>query len=123
MSEKDKMKFSLKSLLGAVLRGDRTTREEEAYGVPVKKEELQNLNTSDRLKLEKAAIEGGADESTFFESDVQTGGGFGVVCDLYTCLESLSTAMSFCDMGEAFKTLPSENIVLLEIRLEDCFNS
>ena len=66
------MKFSFKSLLGTVPRGARSVRDVVAAGVSVKKEERNNLSTSDRLKLARAAREGGTDKFTFFESDGQT---------------------------------------------------
>ena len=117
------MKFSFKSLLGLDLREARTTRKVVSAEASVKKEEQQNLSTSDRLKLVRAAREGGANKLTFFELDGQTRGGFRSVCDLYMHLETLLKAMSFCDMGNVFKILPNETIALLEIKLEGCFNS
>ena len=63
------MKLTFKSLLGVVPRGDRSVGEIVAAGVSVKIEERTNLSTSDKLKLAKAAREGGGDKFTIFESD------------------------------------------------------
>ena len=63
------MQFSFKSLLGTIPRGARSVRDVVAAGISVKKEERTNLSTSDRLKLTKAAREGGRDKFPFFESD------------------------------------------------------
>ena len=49
------MKFSLKSLLSAVRRGDMNIREAIATGVSSKIEEQKNLSISDRLKSSKAS--------------------------------------------------------------------
>ena len=39
------------------------------------------------------------------------------------CLQDLSKAITFCNIGNVFKTLPSETIALLENKLEEYFNS
>ena len=117
------MKFSFKSLLGTVPRGARSVRDAVASGVSVKKEERNNLSTSDRLKLAKAAREGGMDKFTFFESDGQTGGDFRAVYDLHMRLEALSKAITFYDMGDVFQILPSNTITLLESKLDVYFTA
>ena len=101
------MKFSFKSLPGTIPRGARSIRDVVATGVSVKKKERTNLSTSDRLKLAKATREGGTDKFTFFESDGQTGSDLRAVYDLHKCLEALSTAIKFYDMGDIFKCSPA----------------
>ena len=117
------MKFSFKSLLGTVPKGARSVRDVVAAGVSVKKEERTNLSTSDRLKLAKAAREGGTNKFTFFESDGQTGGDFRAVYDLHMRLEALSKAITFYDMGDVFQILPSNIIVVLESKLDVYFTA
>ena len=117
------MKFSFKSLLGTVTRGARTIREVVAAGVPVKKEERQNLSTSDELKLVKTSKEGGTCKFTFFDPDGQTRGYFRVVHDLFMRIEFLSKATSFHDMCNVFKMIHREMTTLLESKLDDFFNS
>ena len=117
------MKFSFKSLLGTVPRGDRYIRDVVAAGVSVKKEDRTNLSTSDRLELAKVVREGGTDKFTFFESDGQTCSDFWVMYDLHVCLEALSKAITFYNMGDVFKILPSNTVALLESKLDVCFNT
>ena len=117
------MKFSFKSLLGTVPRGARSVPDVVAAGVSVKKEERTNLSTSYSLKLAKAAREGGADKFTFFDLDGQTGGEFWAVYDLHMRLEALSKAITFYDMGDVFKILPSNTVALLESKLDVYFNT
>ena len=57
------MNLTFKSLLGVVPRGARSVGEIVAAGVSVKKEARTNLSTSDKLKLAKAAREGGTRNS------------------------------------------------------------
>ena len=55
------MKLTFKNLLGVVTCGVRSVGEIVAVGVAVKKEELTNLSTSNKLKLAKAARERGGE--------------------------------------------------------------
>jgi hypothetical protein len=103
--------------------GARSVRDVVAAGVSVKKEERNNLSTSNRLKLARAAREGGTDKFTFFESDGQTGGDFRAVYDLHMSLEALSKAITFYDMGDVFQILPSKTIKLLESKLDVYFTT
>ena len=59
------MKLTFKSLLGVIPRGARSVGEIVAAGVSVRKEERTNLSTTDKLKLAKAAREGGSTNSPF----------------------------------------------------------
>ena len=56
------MKFSFKTLLGAV-----------SANVSAKKEDRGSLSTSDKLKLARSAREGSTNKFSFFESDGQVG--------------------------------------------------
>jgi len=84
---------SFKSLLGVVPRGARTVRKVVSAGISFKKEDRSTLSTSDKLKLDKAAREGGNDKLTFFETNGKAGGNFRAVYDLHMRLDTLSTAM------------------------------
>ena len=70
------MKFSFKTLLGAVPASVRKHGEVAAAGVSVKKEDRGSLSTSDKLKLARSAREGSTNKFSFFESDGQVGGIF-----------------------------------------------
>ena len=108
------MNLTFKNLLGVAPRGARSIGEIVAAGVSVKKESRTTLSTSDKLKLAKAAREGGPDKFTFFESDGKVGGDFRAVYDLHMRLEALSKAIMFYDMDDVFNILPSETVKLLE---------
>ena len=92
-----------------------------AAGVSVKKESRTTLSTSDKLKLAKAAREGGNNKFTFFESDGKVGGDFRAVYDLHMRLEALAKSIMFYDMDDVFNILPSETVKLLEEKLEVLF--
>ena len=115
------MKLSFKSVLGAVPRGARSVSDIIAAGVTVKKEARAGLSTSDKLKLSKAAREGGEDKFTFFESDGKVGGDFRAVYDLHMRLEALSKAILFYDMDDVFHILFSETVKRLEDKLTVLF--
>ena len=85
----------------------------------MQKEERKNLSTSDRLKLAKEAKEGGADKFTFFDSEGQTGGDFRTPYNLHILIEALSNEITFCDIGDVFKMLPSDKITVLENKFEE----
>ena len=61
-----KMKFSFKTLLGAVPASARTHGEVTAAGVSVKKEDRGSLSTSDKVKLARSAREGSANKFSVF---------------------------------------------------------
>ena len=117
------MKASFKSVLGAVPRGARSVSDIVAAGVTVKKEARAGLSTSDKLKLLKAAREGGEDKFTFFESDGKVGGDFRAVYDLHMRLEALSKAILFYDMDDVFHILPSKTVEQLESKLTVLFET
>ena len=115
------MKLSFKSVLGVIPRGARTVSDIVATGGIVKEEARSGLSTSDKLKLSKAAREGGGeDRFTFFEPDGKVGGEFCAVYDLHMRLEALSKAIMFYDMDDVFHILPSKTVTLLESKLPFC---
>ena len=59
------MNLTFKNLLGVIPRAARTVGQIVAAGVSVKKEDRASLSTSEKLKLEKAAREGGEINSPF----------------------------------------------------------
>ena len=117
------MKLSFKSVLGAIPRGSRSVTDIVAAGVTVKKDARAGLSTSDKLKLSKAAREGGEDKFTFFESDGKVGGDFRAVYDLHMRLEALSKAILFYDMDDVFHILSSETVEQLESKLTVLFET
>ena len=102
------MKFSFKTLLGAVPASVRKHGEVAAAGVSVKKEDRGSLSTSDKLKLARSAREGSTNKFSFFESDGQVGGDFRAVYDLNMQLEALTKSIMFYDMSDVFHVLPGK---------------
>ena len=80
------------------------------------------MSASERLKLAKISREGGTENFTFFEPDVQVEANFGVVNDLIMFLEALSKAIVFYDMGYLHKILLNNLITLLESKLKEYLN-
>ena len=74
------------------------------------------------LKLAKAAREECAEKFTFLESDGQTWGDFCTAYNVHIHLEDLSKAIAFCVIGDVFKILPRDKILLLWIKLKDYFS-
>jgi hypothetical protein len=87
------------------------------------KEARTTLSTSDKLKLSKAAREGGDDKFTFFESDGNDGGDFRAVYDLHMRLEALSKVIMFYDMEDVFQILSKDTVQELETKLSILFAS
>ena len=56
------MKLSFKSLMGSIPKGGQTADQVIAAGVTVRKKDRPSLSTSDKLKLSRAAREGGTDK-------------------------------------------------------------
>ena len=115
------MNLSFKTLLGVVPRRVRTVGEIVAAGVSVKKEGRTKLSTLDKLKLARAAREGGEEKFTLFETDGKVGGDFRAVYNLHMRLEDLSKAIMYYDMDDIFNVLPSETVQLLERKLDVLF--
>ena len=67
---------SFKYLMGTVPKGGRTESEVQAAEVTVKKEDKTTLLTSEKLKLSKAAQEGGGETFAFFETNGKIVGNF-----------------------------------------------
>ena len=71
--------ISFKDLLGAAPTSQRTESDVTTAGVSIKKEDRKKLSTSDKLKLSKAASDGGTDKFGFFVSGGKMIGDFKTV--------------------------------------------
>ena len=98
------MKLSFKSLMGSIPKGGQTADQVTAAGVTVRKKDRPSFSTSDKLKLSRAAREGGIDKFCFFETDGRTVGDFQTVYDLNMRIEALSKTLSFFDMIDVFRS-------------------
>ena len=115
------MKFSFKSLMGSIPKGGQTADQVTAAGVTVRKKDRPSLSTSDKLKLSRAAREGGTDKFCFFETDGRTAGDFQMVYDLNMRIEALSKTLAFFNMLDIFQMIPMATISLLEDKLSNLF--
>ena len=113
--------ISFKDLLGLVPTARRTEQDVTAVGVSIKKIDREKLSTSDKLKLSKAAREGGSDRFSFFASDGKMIGDFKTVYDLHMRIESASKAMTQYDMQDVFQVILPATLSLLNSAIEDLF--
>ena len=79
------------------------------------------LSTSDKLKLSKAAREGGVDRFTIFASDGKLVNNFQTMYDLHTCIESISKTLTHFDMQDVFQIIPAQTVQTLSDRIDMLF--
>ena len=113
--------ISFKDLLGSVPTARRTEQDVTAAGVSIKKADREKLGTSDKLKLSRAAREGGTDKFSFFASDGKMIGDFKTVYDLHMRIESASKAMIQFDMLDVFQVILPATLPLLNSAIEELF--
>ena len=113
---------SFLEVMGSVPTGRRSESEVTAASVSIKKNDRVRLGTSDRLKLAKAAKEGGTDKFTFFASDGKLVNDFQTVYDLHMRIEALSKALTSYDMLDVFQVIPQETILRLSSALDLLFD-
>ena len=113
---------SFLDLMGSVPTSRRSEIEVTAASVSIKKNDRVKLSTSDRLKLAKAAKEGGTDKFTFFASDGKLVNDFQTVYDLHMRIEALSKALTSYDMLDVFQVIPQATILKLSSALELLFS-
>ena len=107
--------------MGSVPTNRRSENEVTAASVSIKKNDRAKLGTSDRLKLAKAAKEGGTDKFTFFASDGKLVNDFQTVYDLHMRIEALNKALTSYDMLDVFQVIPEDTILKLSSALDHLF--
>ena len=92
-------------LLGKIPNGTRTAKDVQAAGVSVQKDKRESLSTSDKLKLSKAAREGGSEKFAFFVPDGTAANDFKSVYDLHMQVDVLITSLTLYEIMDVFQVL------------------
>ena len=107
--------MNITDLIGRSPIDARTVEDVQSAGVSVRKDKRDELSASDRLKLSKAAREGGGDKFSFFVTDGTASNDFKSIYDLQMQVDALITSLTLYDMVDVFQVLTVDKVHELEL--------